>query len=386
MGSITTPLWTRPLFNHFRSCMQRRRKFTTVATYRHKRCGVGYSWYKSSIDNPTSQLFSPGESRFGSFHVVDQENGKTKREPESIPSIPNYVMQTNLFSISKTSSLEPTPTENRPGSTFASTYPTVSQLYKPTLLSHPTPSEKVYVPTEGEEEEEGKEPDREPTTTTPTVSQMYQPTLFSHPRVSTSEAPSSPTQSIKNLEFVSPSATNTDEGEDLDSLSSADDTEDDDSDSSSSSSSSPTVSQMWQSTVFVRPNPSDGPLSNADGDAISSDRMLELAKFSQQQVQKREKKRLKKRLVPHSAPSFTPNRLPRNRTTAGFPSILQVRGAFSTRQRSSVAVYWGNQYTHPVAWKRKLRYMECLMSVNVTYNRLPDNHTLVVLTAGGYVV
>ena len=55
-------------------------------------------------------------------------------------------------------------------------------------------------------------------------------------------------------------------------------------------------------------------------------------------------------------------------------------------QRSSVAVYWGNQYTHPVAWKRKLRYMECLMSVNVTYNRLPDNHTLVVLTAGGYVV
>ncbi|CBK21405.2 uncharacterized protein [Blastocystis hominis] len=210
---------------------------------------------------------------------------------------------------------------------------------------------------------------------------MYQPTLFSHSRVSTSEVPSSPTQSIKNLEFVSPSATNTDEGEDLDSLSSPDDSEDDDSDSSS-----PTVSQMWQSTVFVRPNPSDGPLSNADGDAISSDRMLELAKFSQQQVQKREKKRLKKRLVPHSAPSFTPNRLPRNRTTAGFPSILQVRGAFSTRQRSSVAVYWGNQYTHPVAWKRKLRYMECLMNVNVTYNRLPDNHTLVVLTAGGYGV
>lgn len=332
-----------------------------------------------------SRLFSPSRDRFGSFHLVDQENGKTKRDPESIPSVPNHVLLTNLFSVSKASSLEPTPTENRPSRVFASTYPTVRQMYKPTLLSHATPSEKVYVPTEKDEE-----PEREPAT--PTVSQMYQPTLFSHPSVSTSvstsETPFPPTQTSENLELASVSPTDTNEEEDFDSLSSADDSEDGDLDSSSSSSSSPTVSQTWESTVFVRSSPSDSPLSDENNEEeISSDRMLELEKFSKRQTQKKDKKRLKKkRLVAHSAPSFTPNRLPRNRTNAGIPSADQVRGAFSTRQRSSVAVYWGSRYTHPVAWKRKLKSMSCLMNVNVTYNRLPDNHTLVVLTAGGYVL
>ena len=250
-------------------------------------------------------------------------------------------------------------------------------MYKPTLLSHATPSEKVYVPTEKSEEP-----------ATPTVSQMYQPTFLSHPSVSTSistsETPFPPTQASENLEFASVSPTDTNEEEDLDSLSSADDSEDADLDSSSS----PTVSQMWESTVFVRSSPSNSPLSDEDNEEeVTTDRMLELEKFSKRQTQKKGKKQLKKkRLVAHSTPSFTPNRLPRNQTNAGIPSADQVRGAFSTQQRSSVAVYWGSRYTHPMAWKRKLKSMSCLMNVNVTYSRLPDNHTLVVLTAGGYVL
>lgn len=320
---------------------------------------------------------SPSRDRYSSFHLVDQENEKTKQDPESAPSVPNQVLLTNLFSVSKTSSLEPTPTENRPTRVFASIYPTVQQMYKPTLLSHATPSEKVYVPTEKSEEP-----------ATPTVSQMYQPTLLSHPSVSTSistsETPFPPTQASENLEFASVSPTDTNEEEDLDSLSSADDSEDADLDSSSS----PTVSQMWESTVFVRSSPSNSPLSDEDSEEeVTTDRMLELEKFSKRQTQKKGKKQLKKkRLVAHSAPSFTPNRLPRNQTNAGIPSADQVRGAFSTQQRSSVAVYWGSRYTHPMAWKRKLKSMSCLMNVNVTYSRLPDNHTLVVLTAGGYVL
>ena len=324
-----------------------------------------------------SSSLSPSRDRYSFFHLVDQESGKTKQDTESIPSVPNQVLLTNLFSVSKTSSLEPTPTENRPSSVFASTDPTVQQMYKPTLLSHATPSEKVYVPTEKAEEP-----------ATPTVSQMYQPTFLSHPSVSTSistsEMPFPPTQASENLEFASVSPTDTNEEEDLDSLSSADDSEDADLDSSSS----PTVSQMWESTVFVRSSPSNSPLSDEDNEEeITTDRMLELEKFSKRQTQKKGKKQLKKkRLVAHSAPSFTPNRLPRNQTNAGIPSADQVRGAFSTQQRSSVAVYWGSRYAHPMAWKRKLKSMSCLMNVNVTYSRLPDNHTLVVLTAGGYVL
>ena len=328
-----------------------------------------------------SSSLSPSRDRYEFFHLVDQESGKTNQDPESTPSVPNQVLLTNLFSVSKTSSLEPTPTENRPSSVFASTDPTVQQMYKPTLLSHATPSEKVYVPTE-----KAEEPDREPAT--PTVSQMYQPTLLSHPSVitsiSTSETPFPPTQASENLEFASVSPTDTNEEKDLDSLSSADDSEDADLDSSSS----PTVSQMWESTVFVRSNPSNSPLSDEDNEEeVTTDRMLELEKFSKRQTQKKGKKQLKKkRLVAHSAPSFTPSRLPRNQTNAGIPSADQVRGAFSTQQRSSVAVYWGSRYTHPMVWKRKLKSMSCLMNVNVTYSRLPDNHTLVVLTAGGYVL
>ena len=193
-----------------------------------------------------SSSLSPSRDRYSSFHLVDQENEKTKQDPESAHSVPNQVLLTNLFSVSKTSSLEPTPTENRPSRVFASIYPTVQQMYKPTLLSHATPSEKVYVPTEKSEEP-----------ATPTVSQMYQPTLLSHPSVSTSistsETPFPPTQASENLEFASVSPTDTSEEEDLDSLSSADDSEDADLDSSSSS--SPTVSQMWESTVFVRSSP-----------------------------------------------------------------------------------------------------------------------------------
>ena len=326
-----------------------------------------------------SSSLSPSRDRYSSFHLVDQENEKTKQDPESAPSVPNQVLLTNLFSVSKTSSLEPTPTENRPSRVFASIYPTVQQMYKPTLLSHATPSEKVYVPTEKSEEP-----------ATPTVSQMYQPTFLSHPSVSTSistsETPFPPTQASENLEFASVSPTDTSEEEDLDSLASADDSEDADLDSSSSS--SPTVSQMWESTVFVRSSPSNSPLSDEDNEEeVTTDRMLELEKFSKRQTQKKGKKQLKKkRLVAHSTPSFTPNRLPRNQTNAGIPSADQVRGAFSTQQRSSVAVYWGSRYTHPMAWKRKLKSMSCLMNVNVTYSRLPDNHTLVVLTAGGYVL
>ena len=294
------------------------------------------------LGDPTSNSLRQEKSPLDAVHFIEKGNGKTEQVSESTSTVPNHVLMTNLFSVSKTSRFEPTPTENQTNIAFTSTSPTVSQMYKPTLQSQATIRERLYIPTEKVQEPESE-------AVTPTVSQMFKPTVFSNP--TSSETPFAPTET------------------------------DEDSDDEPSS---PTVSHLWQPSSLLQSTPSDNPPS-VEEDVISQDRMFELEKFSKQMQSKEKKRSKKKRLVPHAAPSYTPNRMPRNKTFVGIPREDQVKGAFSTKQRSSVSVYWTPRYTHPIAWKKKIYKMNSLMSIDLSNKQLPDNHTMVVLTAGGYV-